>query len=165
MASLQQHMAEYRKLLEKGSVQKAYQGLMKFVMDLRTRFEKKYPDCAVSGIYQGYMDMTYFAVVPKSLKARRLKIAVVFVYDTFRFEVWLSGANRQVQAKYWRMIKDSGWDKYRLVPSPKGTDSILEHVLADNPDFDELDALAEQIETGTLQFIRDVEHFLSENGL
>lgn len=162
MASLQQYMNEYREQLEKGAIQKAHQGLMKFVMDLRTRFEKKYPDCAVSGIYQGYMDMTYFSVVPESLKQRRLKVAVVFVYDTFRFEVWLSGANKQVQTEHWKRIKDSGWDKYRLVPTTKGADSIIEHVLVDNPDFSDLAALAERIERGTLQFIADVEGFLGE---
>jgi hypothetical protein len=154
-------MAEYRSLLERGGIQKAYQGLMKFVMDLRTRLEKKYPDYSVSGIYQGYMDMTYFAVVPESLKDRRLKIAIVFVYDTFRFEVWLAGANKRVQAEHWKKIRDSGWDKYRLVPTTKGADSIVEHVLADNPNFGDPAALMEQIERGTLEFIRDVEGFLS----
>jgi len=162
MASLQESMNEYRKQLQEGDVQKAYRGLMEYIMNLRTRFEKNHPGCAVSGIYQGYMDMTYFAVVPPSLKARKLKIAVVFVYDTFRFEVWLSGANKQVQAQHWKRIKESGWDKYRLVPTTKGADSIIEHVLVDNPDFSDLAALAERIESGTLQFIADVERFLAE---
>jgi hypothetical protein len=42
----------------------------------------------------------------------------------------------------------------------KGVDSILEHVLVDNPDFGDLDFLTKQIEKGTLEFIENVESFL-----
>jgi hypothetical protein len=162
MASLQEYMTGYRKLLEKGAVQEAYRGLMKYVMDLRTHFANKYPDYVVSGsIYQGYMDMTYFSFSPESLKDRRLKIAVVFVYDTFRFEVWLAGYNKQVQTSYWKVFKESGWHKYRIVPTTKGVDSLVEHVLVDNPDFSDLGALTNQIESATLEFIENIEGFLS----
>ena len=163
MKSLQENMIEYRKQLKKGAVQKAYQGLMQYMLSLKNHFSTKYPDFAVSGsMYSGYMDMTYFSVVPKSLKDRELKIAIVFVYDAFRFEVWLSGRNQQVLAKYWKIIKDRGWDKYQLAAQGKWADSILEHVLVDNPDFGDLAALTRQIEQGTLKFIQDVERFLSK---
>ena len=161
MGSFHESMLELKKQLEKGSIQKAYLGLMEYFMDLRTHFQKKYPDHFVSGsLYYGYMDMTYFAFISPSLKERKLKPAIVFVYDTFRFEVWLAAANKQVQSKYWELIKDSGWDKYRLVPTIKGYDSIIEAVLVEEPDFSDLDALTEQIERGTLNFIEDVEKFL-----
>jgi hypothetical protein len=154
-------MVELKKQLEKGTIQKAYQGLMEYFMELRTHFQKKYPDHFVSSsLYYGYMDMTYFAFIPPSLKERKLKPAIVFVYDTFRFEIWLAAANKQVQSTYWELIKDSGWDKYRLVPTVKGYDSIIEDVLVEEPDFSDLDALTEQIERGTLDFIEDVERFL-----
>ncbi len=162
MKSLQENMIEYRKQLADGAIQKAYQGLMQYMLSLKNHFSTKYPDFSVSGsMYSGYMDMTYFSVFPKPLKDRELKIAIVFVYDTFRFEVWLSGRNQQVLAKYWKIIKDSGWDKYELAAQGKWADSILEHVLVDNPDFSDLAALTRQIEQGTLKFIRDVERFLT----
>lgn len=70
-------------------------------MTLRTHFHKKYPDAFVSGsIYYGYMDMTYFSFTPKSLQQRKLKIAIVFVHESFRFEVWLAAYNKQVQQNY-----------------------------------------------------------------
>lgn len=163
MESFHENMQEYKKQLEKGAVQAAYKGLIEYIMDLRTHFKNKYPDYAVSGIYQGYMDMTYFAFFPASFKDRSLKVAIVFTYDKFRFEVWLAGYNRQVQSKYWTLFKESGWNKYRIVSPAKGVDSIIEHVLADNPDFSDLDALTKQIETGTLKFIKDVESFLSKH--
>ncbi len=161
MGSLTEYMNEYRKQLEKGDIQKAYKGLMEDIMSLRTYFQNKYPDYFVSGnIYYGYMDMTYFSFSPKSLKERNLKIAIVFIYDTFKFEVWLSGYNRNVQKQYWKLLKESGWNKYRIVPQDKGVDSILEHTLDDNPNFGNTDKLTEKIENGTLNFIKDIEDFL-----
>ncbi len=156
-------MNEYKKQIQKGTVQKAYQGLMNYIMELRTHFESKYPDYSVSGsIYQGYMDMTYFSFFPESLKHRRLKAGIVFVYSTFRFEVWLFGYNKSIQMKYWQLFKESNWNKFHIPSTTKGVDSILEYVLAENPDFNNLDALTSQIETGTLKFINDVEDFLSK---
>lgn len=163
MRSFQNSINEYKKQLKKGAIQQAYKGLIEYIMGLRTYFQNTYPDYFVSGsIYYGYMDMTYFALVPKSLKQHKLKIAIVFNYETFRFEVWLSGANRQVLEKYWKLIKESGWKKYKLVPQEeKWVDSILEHVLVEEPDFSNLNALTMQIEKTTLKFTRDVEGFLS----
>ena len=165
MTNFADDMREFQSQLALGRVQAAYQGLMQYMLDLKTHFTNQFPDYAVSGsLYQGTMDMTYFAVVPETLKQRGLKIAVVFVYSSFCFEVCLSGYNRQVQARYWQILKDSGWDKYRLVPAPTGFDSILECPLADPPDFGDLNALTAQIEQGTLAFIQDVEEFLAKAG-
>ena len=164
MGSFHEYMAEYKKQLEKGAIKEAYKGLMEYIMDLRTYFQKKYPDYFVSGsIYYGYMDMTYFSFFPGSLKQRKLKIAIVFIHETCRFEVWLAGYNKQVQSKYWKMFKDAHWNKYDIVPTTKGVDSILEYVLVGDPDFSDLDALTKQIERATLKFIKDVESFLSRH--
>ena len=157
-------MVEYRKQLEKGAIQHAYRGLMDYFWSLKSFFETKYPNYCQSGrIYYGFMDMTYFALFPEFLKKRKLKIAIVFIHGKFSFEVWLSGINKSVQAKYWKLIREKGWTKYRLPAMTKGSDSIVECVLAENPDFSDLEALAKQIERGTLEFIREVEIFLSEH--
>jgi len=161
MESLQEQMLEYRKQLEKGHIQEAYRGLMNYIMGLRVHFKNKYTEYSVSGIYQGYMDMTYFSFSPESLKRRKLKIAIVFPHETFRFEVWLAGYNKKVQTEYWKLFKESNWNKYQIPPSIKGVDSIVKHILVDNPDFSDLDTLRMQIETGTLKFINDVLNFLS----
>ena len=167
MESFHEFVSEYRKQLEKGAIQKAYKGLMEYAMALRTHFNNKYPDYSVSGsIYYGYMDMTYFSVFPKSIKDRKLKVPIVFLHEAFRFEVWLSGVNRQVQEEYWRLIKENDWGKYKLVPQEgKDVDSILEHILVEEPDFSDLGVLTQQIEAGTVKFIQDVESFLSEHSL
>ncbi len=164
MESFHEYMKEYRKQLEKGAIQEAYKGLMEYVMNLRTHFKNKYPDYFVSGnIYFGYMDMTCFSFIPESLKHRKLKTAIVFIHDTCRFEVWLAGYNKQVQSKYWKLFKESGWDKYHIVPTTKGVDSIMECVIANNPDFNDLDGLTQQIEKAAMKFINDVESFLSRH--
>jgi hypothetical protein len=162
MEAFQEAINQYRKQLKNGAIQEAYRGLMEFIMGLRSHFVKKHPAYGVSGgIYYGYMDMTYFSVFPKSIKERKLKIAIVFLHEAYRFEAWLSGVNRKVQTKYWELIKESGWDKYQIVPLGKGVDSIVEHILVDNPDFHNLTDLTQQIESETLNFIQDVENFFS----
>ena len=162
MESLQKSIDLFQEQMQEGTIQKAYQGLMEYIMNLKTYLKKKYPDFAVSSsMYVGYMDMTYFSFTPPSLKDRKLKIAIVFNYDTFCFEVWLGGYNKQVQEEYWKLFKESAWKKYHLVPGIEGVDSILEYTLVDAPNFDEPDKMTKQIEEGTLQFIKEVEDFLS----
>lgn len=161
MGSFNEYMQEYRKQLEKGCIQKAYGGLMGYIMDLRIYFKNKYPQYFVSSIYQGYMDMTYFSFSPESLKSRKLKIAIVFIHETFKFEVWLAGYNKKVQNKYWELFKEMDWHKYHISPTTKGVDSVMEHILVNDPDFSDLDNLTKQIEAGTLEFINDVENFLT----
>jgi len=83
--------------------------------------------------------------------------------ESFRFEVWLGGYNKQVQQKYWKLIKGSDWNKYHFVSTTSGVDSIVEYVLAADPDFRDLDTLTKQIESETLKFIKDVESFLARH--
>jgi hypothetical protein len=163
MESFHKNMIEYKKQLEKGTIQEAYKGLMEYIMNLRSYFKTKYPDYFVSGsIYYGYMDMTYFSFIPESLKRRKLKIALVFIHEKFRFEAWLGGYNKEIQKKYWKLIKKNNWNKYHIVSTIKGNDSIIQYILVDNPDFSDLHTLTIHIENGILKFIKDVENFISK---
>ncbi len=149
--------------MEKGDIKEAYRGLMDYMMDLRMYFQNKYPGYFVSGsIYYGYMDMTYFSFVPESLKRKKLKIGIVFIHDTCRFEVWLCGYNKQVQTSYWNVMKENNWNKYSIPSTIKGLDYIFKSVVVANPDFRDLDTLTKQIEEGALTFIQDVKEFLSK---
>ena len=163
MHSIREDMEEFREQLEKGSIQKAYRGLLSYMMGLRTHFKNSYPTSAyISGLYQGYMDMTYFALFPSSLKHHNLKIAIVFNYDSFGFEAWLAGGNRKVQRQYWELFKNYRWPDYRVVTPAKGIDSILECDLATDFDLNDPDALTASIEKITVEFIGGIERFLSE---
>ncbi len=164
MGSLNEYMSEYKKQIERGYINKAYKGLMEFIMNLRTHFMKKYHDYYVSGnIYYGYMDMTYFSFSPRSLRENGLKIALVFVHEKISFEVWLAASNKTIQTKYWKLFREKWGSKYRIPSSTKGYDSIVECTLIENPDFDDLKSLEDRIEKGTLKFIDDIQNFLSEN--
>jgi hypothetical protein len=163
MHPIREDIEEFREQLEKGSIQKAYRGLLSYMMGLRTHFKNSYPASAISGLYQGYMDMTYFALFPPSLKHRDLKIAIVFNYDAFRFEAWLAGRNRKVQRQYWALFRDSQWPEYSVVTPARGIDAIIRCDLAKDFDFGDPDALTSRIETATAAFIDDIERFLSEH--
>ena len=162
MDSFAESMREFKQQLTKGVVQTAYRGLLEYMTGLKTHFEKNHPEVGAGGaLYHGYLDMTYFPLFPTSLKQRNLKIAVVFNYEQYRFEAWLSGTNKQVLEDCWKRIKESGWKKYAVNPPGKGIDFIAVSVLAEDPDFGDLEALTGQIDKGVLQFIKDVEVFLS----
>ncbi len=163
MDAFYQYIDEYKKQLAKGAIQRAHKGLMEYIMSVRSYFANKYPGYLASGnIYFGYMDMTYFSLIPKFLKARNLKIAIVFSYEKFRFEVWLAGANKNVQRKYWNLLRENNWSSYYVPSTISGIDSIIEHILVETPDFKDLTGLTEQIERKTIKFIEEIETFLSK---
>lgn len=163
MHSIPKDMEEFRGQLAEGSIQRAYKALLSYMLELRRHFKNSCAGFGVSGLYQGYMDMTYFALFPPSLKHRGLKIAIVFNYEAFRFEAWLAASNRRVQREYWELFRDSQWPQYRVVTPATGIDSIVEVDLAEDFDLSDPDALTSKIETAVTAFIADIERFLSEH--
>ena len=162
MHLIQEDMEELRRQLGKGSIQRAYRALLSYMMGLRTRFENNYGDAPVSGLYQGYMDMTYFALFPPLLKRRDLKVAIVFNYDAFKFEAWLTARNRRVQRQHWELFRDSQWNEYRVITPTSGVDAIVECDLASDFDLSDPDTLTSRIETAVVAFVSDIEAFLSQ---
>lgn len=163
MQSINQDMQEFSRQLEKGTIQRAYRALIAYMMGLRKHFSNNLAGYTVSGLYQGFMDMTYFALFPPTLKQRNLKMAIVFNYEAFRFEAWLAGGNREIQRQYWELFKDSKWPEYRVVRPAKGIDSILECDLATDFDLDDPDDLTGSIEKDVVVFLEDIERFLTEH--
>ena len=161
MNLVQADIDELRRQLGQGSIQKAYRAILSFMQRLRASYTGRHGEAAVSALYQGYLDMTYFAIFPDALKPRGLKVAVVFNYEAFRFEAWLVARNRKVQREYWELFKKGQWADYRLVEPAVGVDAILSYDLAREFDLDNPQALTAKIEDGVDTFIVDVEHFLS----
>ena len=156
MEPLNGAIREYTAQLEKGYIQKACRGILAFMSGLCRRLERAYLGYCASSLYPGLMDMTYFAFTPPELKDRKLKIAVVYLHAENRFEIWLGGANRKVQAETIGRLSRRDIVKYRLSKPAPGVDSILEAVLVEHPDFDRTEELAESIEAGAAAFIRDM---------
>ena len=158
-------IAEYRKQLQNSNLTAAYQGIMKYFDHLRLHLKNNHPDYFISDVHYGLMDYTYLYFFPKSLQDKKLKVVLLFSHDTFKLEVLLAGYNRSTQAKYWKLFKENGFSKYNLAKSASEPDRFLDHLISDNPDFSNPDALTEQIERDILSFIRDIEAFLSKNKL
>jgi len=153
-------LGELREQLGKGSVQRAYAAIVGYMSRLRAHFASGQDEGAVSGLYQGYFDMTYFALFPPSLKSRDLKLAIVFDYETFAFEVWLAARNRKVQRQYWELFRDTGWSKYRVVQPATGIDAIVEHDVASGFELDDPEALTTKMDAALATFLGDLERFL-----
>lgn len=163
MKSFHKYLTEYRKHLKKGDIRKAYKGLMEYIADLKLYLKNKYPDYFVSSsVNTGYMDYTYFFFFPKSLKKKKLKVIILFIHETFTFEVWLSGFNKNIQKKYWQICTKNKWNKYHIANTIKDDYYIIKNTLLEKTDFKNLKALTKQIEKGILKFIKDVESFLSK---
>jgi hypothetical protein len=161
MNSLNKQIHEYQYQLSKGHIQKAYKGIMAFMSSVKSNLERNYPDYVTSALYFGYMDMTYFAFTPPNLKAKKLKIAIVYIHKEGRFEAWLGGNNRKIQVGLIEHLSEKEIGKYRLSHPAPGVDSIIESVLVDKPDFDEFELLTKQIEDGTIAFIHDMTEIIN----
>lgn len=160
MISLNECAKDFKKELKKGKIQKAYKGIFDFLTKIKNHLLENNPDYSSSGsIYHGYLDISYFPVTTDLLKKHRLKIAVVFNYDHFQLEVWLSGTNRVVLKKYWELFQEKQWGKYPLAQEINKSDSIMEHVLQTEID---LEREEEVFDIGSMisVFITDIETLL-----
>ncbi len=156
MDSLNNNIREYTTQLSKGQIQKAYRGIMTFMSDLKAYLEHNNSDYTSSALYFGYMDMTYFAFTPLSLKNKKLKIAIVFLHEECSFELWLAGNNRQTQAEYIELLGHKDIGEYTLSQIQPGVDSIIALSIVNQPDFDNLDELKKLIEVKTIEFVEDI---------
>lgn len=132
----------YKKALASGEIQKTYQTLVGVVQALRTEFAKTYgDDFAVANILHGYIDFTYFYLQNAYLKEKKLKLALVLNHQQAAFELWLLGQTKDVQIRYWELLKDLDWVNENAMPKY----SISEIQLLANPDFDNWEQLSESV--------------------
>lgn len=145
MKNLNRYISIYQDQLKKGDILIAYNELVKFVMNLRTKFIKSLSDqYSFAGILHGYLDYTYFYYSNDFLKNKKIKFGLVLNHMEMRFELWLLGNTIPIQKRYWELLKNTKWNKGRT-EMPKY--SILEITLVEKPNFNDLDKLSEQIET------------------
>jgi hypothetical protein len=108
------------------------------------------------------MDMSYFAFTPPGLKAKKLKVAIVYLHELGRFEAWLGGNNRKIQSDFIERLSEKDLGSYRLSKPAPGVDSIIEAILVEDPDFDKIEELMMQIEKQTIEFINDMTIILDQ---
>ncbi|WP_198158364.1 DUF7000 family protein [Enterovibrio coralii] len=142
-------VSHYQSLLRDGSLQHTYAFLIKYVQSLKTAFTKAFgDDFAIGNVFQGYMDFTYFYLTTPDLKRHKLKLAVVFNHQTLGFELWLLGQTKPVQRDYWQKLQGAKWISSSHMPEY----AIAEIVMIEKPDFDDLDALTEQIKSQFMEW-------------
>jgi hypothetical protein len=151
--NLNYFISAYKESLKNGDVQVAYAELVKYVQKLKTVFSKDLSDTySVGNVFQGYMDYTYFYLSNDFLKDKKLKLGLVFNHNNVRFEVWLLGQTKDVQEKYWNLLKNTKWINGTTMPQY----SIFEVVLVGDPDFDDLDRLTESIKNKMVSLAEDI---------
>ncbi|NLT12198.1 MAG: hypothetical protein GXY06_07300 [Clostridiaceae bacterium] len=156
MCALNDDIREYTERLREGAVPRAYRGIMSFMSELLRRMSASHPDHAVSALYAGFMDMTYFAITPADLKILNLKVAVVYLHEENRFEVWLGGGNRKIQAEYIKRLSGADIGDYTLSKVSPGVDSILEKRLLEHPNFEDKESLIRRLDNDVTAFIGDM---------
>ena len=141
--TLNEYISLYKASLQNGDIQIAYERLIKYVMSIKAYFEKTLPNKYSCGnVSPGYMDFTYFPYFDIFLKSKNLRFGIVLNHKEMRFELWLMGRNAEIQKEYWDLLKNTKWNKNQPV-MPKY--SVLEVILATEPDFDKLDKLTDEI--------------------
>lgn len=160
MKTLNELISDYTCHLQQGEIQLAYKGILEFIGKLRADFIIKYPHYDTSGIYQGYMDMSYFSLTTKPLKDRGLKIAIVYLHEKGNFEVWLSARNREISKQYESVFCGKPFEGITVFHDDNNQDAIMECTLIYSPNFEDQVILMEIIEQGTEAFITTVSNLL-----
>lgn len=154
--ALNEQIMEYTQHLRQGRIQVAYKGILDFLGKLRSEFIKKYPHYNVSGIYQGYMDMSYFSFSTKSLNEKGIKIAIVYLHEKGSFEVWLSARNRDIAKRYASALFDKISGNAEVFHDVRNPDAMIESVLTTAPDFDDQSSLMDTISQGVEKFLMTI---------
>ena len=159
--SLSKALQVYHEALNKGDIQKAYRSILSFIFELKTELGQKYPKYAISQVYQGYMDMSYFAITPPELRAKKLKIALVYLHEANRFELWLSANNRKLQKEWIDILNQVENLDYRVSELGVGIDSIVEYIVHVSPNFEAKESLKQSLAMNIDRFIKAMEGLIN----
>mgnify|MGYP001806460675 CR=1 FL=1 len=147
-------------------MQVIHQELNQFFKSLITYLKRHYiEDYYIGSVFSDNKNIVYFPITPYELKKQKLKIAIVYNLKALRFEVWLAGQNKQIQKHYWEIFKDSDWNTYHIPQSITDSFSIVDSVLIKDPDFNKSEQMIEEIESKSLEFIKEVEEVLKQKNV
>lgn len=154
-------VAVYKEHLEKGEIQQAYKGLLKYLMKIKAHLGRTLSDqYSFGNCSPGYLDYSYFPFFNDFLRKKDLRLGVVLNHKEMRFELWLMGQNAETQKHYWEILKDTKWNE-KQIKMPKY--SVLETILVENPNFNDLNSLTAEIEKETVQISNEVINYLKSS--
>jgi len=154
-------MLDFRAQLAKGQIQKAYRYIFDIFADLGRELKAGGPPAVnTNALYHGYLDMTYLPVVTETLKNHGLKIAVVFNYSSFQFELWLSAVNRRRRLEVREKLKGSTWNRCEMAASDRNPDAIIEFKVRGISEFGDRNRIVASLAKETFAFIGEIEKFV-----
>jgi|WetSurMetagenome_2_1015567.scaffolds.fasta_scaffold176939_1 hypothetical protein len=164
MENYNELMNDLKDQLSKGRIQKAY----RYIFDIFSDLGNEIKNCqnkviSNTSLYHGYLDMTYLPVTTETLKNNGLKIAIVFNYLLFQFEIWLSAVNRKKRNEVLEIISQSKWQKYKTVQNNENTDAIIEIKIKEINEFSNKNRIVSIITKETIAFIDDIEEFIRKS--
>lgn len=149
------YIEEYKNIIQTTNLQRDYQELIKFFKYLRNYLQKEMTDLNfTANIVENNMDYSYFQFTNENLKKKGLKIVFVFVHKEFKYQIWLSGVNRQEQVKYFNMYEKN--TRFKLTPNPIKTDYILSKDVETEFNYDDLEKLLNNLKREIYIFINDI---------
>jgi hypothetical protein len=125
-------MQELKACLKTGAVARAYREILAYMARLRVALLEQAVDRSASGIYQGHLDITHFALFPEAFKARGLKLTILFNYEDFCFEAWLTARNQKLGQHYWKLLHAAHFDHYPLIQPAVGHVALFKVLLAND---------------------------------
>lgn len=161
MENYNELMNNLKDQLSKGRIQKAYRYIFDIFSDLGNEIKNSQNKViSITSLYHGYLDMTYLPVTTETLKRNGLKIAIVFNYSLFQFEIWFSAVNRKNRNDVLEVIFQSKWQKYKTVQNNENTDAIIEIQIKGINEFNNKNRIVSLITKETIAFIDDIEEFV-----
>lgn len=134
-----------------------YHQLINYMKELRAFFQKEYEmNFKLGNIYRGSSEYSYFSLTTEELKKRKLKFVIILNHQLMQFEICLSGQNKDIRKKYWKLFKGSDWNKYHIAESINNSLMIIDHIIVNNPDFNNPNQLTEQIDMESMKFINEI---------
>lgn len=154
-SSLAEDIAEYCGAVNNGALPRAYRGILSALVSFKSAWEAAHPQDSVGALYQGYMDMSFVALIPAAFGARRLKISLVFLHDEGVFALWLAAGNRAIQAETSASLRGKPLGGYALCALKPGVDAIISRTVPQPYAFDEPEHL-------TARLVKEAEQFLGD---
>lgn len=149
------YIEEYKNIIQTTNLQRGYQELIKFFRYLRNYLQKEMTNFNfTANIVENNMDYSYFQFTNENLKKKGVKIVCVFLHKEFKYQVWLSGVNRQTQIKCFNMYEKN--NKYTMSPNPDKTDYILSKDINIELNYDNIENLLNNFKKEIYMFIDDI---------
>lgn len=97
-----------KKLIENYNLQSSYQEFIEIFKSIQKSLKDDLVDYNFSSTkVENRMYFSYFQFTKDEIKSKGLNFQVIFNYRDFSFELWLSGYNRKIQERYYKILKEN----------------------------------------------------------